>query len=162
MSMPMQFKLHILQFKLQSLRIKYNILQVYYEPKKKQLNKTGKILDAHKTRSQTQSPALIDREIMGHIEKERCDGNLRTSVNQSLRRKKPYNDPQKQTYSGDLLDRHPTSFTSANKPFKPRLLRKPSKSFLSKYRYYMAPTKKSPQRTTSVQGNRGEEKTVYR
>ncbi|XP_068089561.1 spermatogenesis-associated protein 7 homolog [Hyperolius riggenbachi] len=59
-------------------------------------------------------------------------------TSQKFPEKKPYNDPQKQTYSGDLLDKHSAHFTNV----KPRLLKKSASSFLSKYRYYKAPAKK--------------------
>ncbi|CAN2387428.1 protein localization to photoreceptor connecting cilium [Pristimantis euphronides] len=131
---------------------------IYYDHKETLMDKLEGLFDVQKPRSQTSSPVLIAREVMGHIEKERYDLNPRTSVNQSPRRKKPYTDPQKQTYSGDLLDKHSASFTSTGKPFKPRLLKKPSKSFLSKYRYYMAPTKRS----SSGQVNPQEKTKTYR
>ncbi|XP_044147800.1 spermatogenesis-associated protein 7 homolog [Bufo gargarizans] len=124
---------------------------VRYGHQKPPVNQTEKLLDVHKTRSQIYSPAVTVREVMGHIEKEPCDVNVRTSTNRSPPRKKPYKDPLKKTYSGDLLDKHPASFTSTNEPFKPRLLKKPSKSFVSNYKYYMAPRKKSLRRTSSGQ-----------
>ncbi|XP_056424304.1 spermatogenesis-associated protein 7 homolog isoform X2 [Hyla sarda] len=124
--------------------------KVYYGHKKPQVD-TEKLFDVYESRSQTSSPVLTAREVMGLIDKELRDASPRTSVYQSSHKKKPYNDPQKQTYSGDLLDKHPASFTSTKTPFKPRLLKKPSKSFLSKYRYYMAPTYKSSPRTSSRQ-----------
>ncbi|XP_040207384.1 spermatogenesis-associated protein 7 homolog [Rana temporaria] len=95
------------------------------------------------------SPVLSARDILQGNEKGTYHyNNVTTSRRQSLPKKKPYNDPQKQTYSGDLLDKHADSFTSVKKPFKPRLLKKSAGSFLSKYRYYKAPAKsdkKSPQ-----------------
>ncbi|XP_071996231.1 spermatogenesis-associated protein 7 homolog isoform X2 [Engystomops pustulosus] len=118
--------------------------KVYYGSQKSLMDP-----DKPQTRSQTYDPVLVAREVVRRIEKELNAENLRTSINQSLPSKKPYNDPQKQTYSGDLLDRHPTSFTkSNNKPFNPRLVKKPSKSFLSDYRYYTAPRKRSSERAT--------------
>ncbi|XP_069810872.1 spermatogenesis-associated protein 7 homolog isoform X2 [Dendropsophus ebraccatus] len=118
--------------------------QVYYGHGKFLVDRTENLSSV--TTSRSLSPILMDL-----IEKELRNLNLRTSVNQNQRRKKPYNDPQKQTYSGDLLDKHPASFTSTDTPFQPRLLKKPSKSFLSKYRYYTAPTKKSDPRSPSRQ-----------
>ncbi|XP_041106550.1 spermatogenesis-associated protein 7-like isoform X2 [Polyodon spathula] len=52
--------------------------------------------------------------------------------------------PHNKTYSGDVLDKHPKSFTRINQPFTPRTLKKASKSFLSKYRYYAPPKKVTP------------------
>ncbi|XP_075195253.1 spermatogenesis-associated protein 7 homolog [Anomaloglossus baeobatrachus] len=127
-----------------------------------QVDKTGKRFDTGKSRSQTNSPVLTAREDRENTGKEHCDVNPRTSINQSLQRKKPYNNPQKQTYSGDLLDKHPKSFTNTKKPFKPRLLKKPSQSFLSKYRYYMAPTKRISQKTSSAQVNPQDTTMLYR
>ncbi|XP_075720712.1 spermatogenesis-associated protein 7 homolog isoform X2 [Rhinoderma darwinii] len=135
--------------------------KVHYGHKKKQVEKT-ELSAEQKTRSETYSPVLIVREVIGHIKKEDSGVNPRTSDNQSLHRKKPYNNPQQQTYSGDLLDKHPASFTSTNKPFKPRLLKKPSKSFLSKYRYYMGPSKKISQKTASVKVNHQNRTKVHR
>ncbi|KAM3930837.1 spermatogenesis-associated protein 7 homolog [Leptodactylus fuscus] len=132
--------------------------KVYYGHRKPQGDKTEKRFEGQKTRPQTYDPVLIAREVMDRIGKELHDVNLRSSVNHNLHRKKPYNDPQKQTYSGDLLDKHPKNFTNTNKPFKPRLVKKPSKSFLSKYRYYMAPKKKS---TSSVQDSHQDEAKLY-
>ncbi|XP_073528055.1 spermatogenesis-associated protein 7 homolog isoform X2 [Phyllobates terribilis] len=137
--------------------------RVNYRHMKTQVDETGKHSNTRRARSQTNSPVLTAREVMGNMEKEHGDVNPRTSVNQSLqRKKKTYNNPQKQTYSGDLLDKHPTSFTNSKKPFKPRLLKKPSQSFLSKYRYYTAPTKKISQKTSSPQVNHQDKTKLYR
>ncbi|XP_072266570.1 spermatogenesis-associated protein 7 homolog [Pyxicephalus adspersus] len=67
--------------------------------------------------------------------------NVATSRSQIFLQKKTYKDPEKQTYGGDLLDKHAASFTNVEKAFKPRLLKKSASSFLSKYRYYKAPAK---------------------
>ncbi|XP_053315135.1 spermatogenesis-associated protein 7 homolog [Spea bombifrons] len=70
----------------------------------------------------------------------KCDHK---SFKNQASRKKSYSDPQKKTYSGDLLDKHSSSFTGVKQPFKPRLLKKSAQSFLSKYKYYEPPVKKS-------------------
>ncbi|XP_073409426.1 spermatogenesis-associated protein 7-like [Dendrobates tinctorius] len=143
-------------------KFKKELQQFDYGHRKIQVDETGKHSNTRKARSQTNSAVLTAREAMGNMEKEHGDVKPRTSVNQSLqRKKKPYNNPQKQTYSGDLLDKHPRSFTNPKKPFKPKLLKKPSQSFLSKYRYYTAPTKIS-QKTLSPQVNHQDEAKVYR
>ncbi|XP_075056859.1 spermatogenesis-associated protein 7-like isoform X1 [Mixophyes fleayi] len=116
--------------------------------------KTEKLSDIQKTTSRAHSPILIARDVMRSIEYgSRCYGDMkmapsrpqtgRISLSHGLPRKKTYKDPQRQTYSGDVLDKHAASFTSFKMPFKPRLLKKPAHSYLSKYRYYTAPTKKN-------------------
>ncbi|XP_038667571.1 spermatogenesis-associated protein 7 homolog isoform X4 [Scyliorhinus canicula] len=55
--------------------------------------------------------------------------------------KRPFQDPQKKTFSGDILDKHSNQFTEEIQPFTPRTLKNTAKSFLSKYRYYKAPKK---------------------
>ncbi|XP_077148335.1 spermatogenesis-associated protein 7 homolog isoform X2 [Ranitomeya variabilis] len=136
--------------------------RVDYGHEKTQVEEKGKHSSTRKARSQTTSPVLTAREVVGNKEEEHGDVKPRTSVNQSLqRKKKPYNNPQKQTYSGDLLDKHPRSFTKAKKPFKPRLLKNPSQSFLSKYRYYTAPGKKISQKA-SPQVNHEDKTKEYR
>ncbi|XP_069624599.1 spermatogenesis-associated protein 7 homolog [Ranitomeya imitator] len=136
---------------------------VDYGHEKTQVEEKGKHSSTRKARSPTTSPVLTAREVIGNKEEEHGDVKPRTSVNKSLqRKKKPYNNPQKQTYSGDLLDKHPRSFTKAKMPFKPRLLKKPSQSFLSKYRYYTAPAKKISQKTSSPQVNHEDKTKEYR
>ncbi|KAM5164314.1 spermatogenesis-associated protein 7 homolog [Mantella aurantiaca] len=97
------------------------------------------------------SPVLTARDILHRNEKGTSYYNkVATGGSPSLSKKKPYNDPQKQTYDGDLLDKHAASFTSVEKPFKPRLLKNSTSSFLSKYRCYQAPSKnthKKPPKT---------------
>ncbi|KAH1172669.1 spermatogenesis-associated protein 7 homolog isoform X2 [Mauremys mutica] len=56
-------------------------------------------------------------------------------------RKPTFQDPQKKTYSGDLLDKHSDWFTEKNQPFAPQILKTSRQSFLSKYRYYNPPHK---------------------
>ncbi|XP_072906949.1 spermatogenesis-associated protein 7 homolog isoform X3 [Hemitrygon akajei] len=53
-----------------------------------------------------------------------------------------FQDPQKKTFSGDILIKHSNCFTEENQCFTPRILKKTAKSFLSKYRYYTAPKKR--------------------
>ncbi|XP_066450553.1 spermatogenesis-associated protein 7 homolog isoform X2 [Eleutherodactylus coqui] len=122
---------------------------VYYRHRKTLVDKIEELLDAQKTQRQRRSPMLIARDAKGHIGKEHYGENFRASISPGPHRKKLYNDPQKQTYSGDLLDKHCAAFTSTNKTFKPRILKKPARSFLSQYRYYTAPTK----RMSPVPGN---------
>ncbi|XP_007903221.2 spermatogenesis-associated protein 7 isoform X2 [Callorhinchus milii] len=62
------------------------------------------------------------------------------SVDQRLMNK-PFQDPQKKTFNGDILDKHAECFTEESQPFTPRILKKTAKSFLSKYRFYTAPKK---------------------
>ncbi|XP_069464668.1 spermatogenesis-associated protein 7-like [Ambystoma mexicanum] len=61
----------------------------------------------------------------------------------SLRTKKPFQDPQTKTYSGDLIDKHSNWFSAVKKPFSPRTLKKSAKPWLSKYKYYSSPKKGS-------------------
>uniref|UniRef100_A0A4W3IMP0 Spermatogenesis-associated protein 7 homolog n=1 Tax=Callorhinchus milii TaxID=7868 RepID=A0A4W3IMP0_CALMI len=62
------------------------------------------------------------------------------SVDQRLMNK-PFQDPQKKTFNGDILDKHAECFTEESQPFTPRILKKTAKSFLSKSRFYTAPKK---------------------
>ncbi|XP_078261031.1 spermatogenesis-associated protein 7 homolog [Rhinoraja longicauda] len=55
---------------------------------------------------------------------------------------RPFQDPQKKTFCGDILVKHSNWFTEENQCFTPRILKKASKSFLSKYLYYKAPKKR--------------------
>lgn len=55
-----------------------------------------------------------------------------------------FQDPVQKTYSGDVLQKHSQRFTD-DKPFTPKTLKSDKSSYLSKYRYYRAPQKKSAQ-----------------
>ncbi|XP_078086678.1 spermatogenesis-associated protein 7 homolog [Mustelus asterias] len=68
--------------------------------------------------------------------------------------KKPFQDPQKKTFSGDILDKHSDWFTEEIQPFTPRTLKKRAKSFLSKYRYYNAPKKMQDYPSVTTMCNR--------
>ncbi|XP_068195052.1 spermatogenesis-associated protein 7 homolog [Antennarius striatus] len=57
---------------------------------------------------------------------------------------KTFEDPCQKTYKGDLLKKHSQKFTQ-EKPFTPKTLKSDKSSFLSTYRYYRAPRKKSSQ-----------------
>ncbi|MEE6473933.1 hypothetical protein FKM82_010217 [Ascaphus truei] len=129
-------------------------LQLYCTEREFPITNTGQYSHIQKTITQPQSPTLIARDTMRRIEEESYHkGDLVTALIQPHRNlnqlthrvtmKKKYQDPQKKTYNGDLLDKHAGRFTSTEQPFKPRLLKKATKSFLSKYKYYMAPTKKN-------------------
>uniref|UniRef100_UPI00398E8AEB spermatogenesis-associated protein 7 homolog n=1 Tax=Pristiophorus japonicus TaxID=55135 RepID=UPI00398E8AEB len=68
---------------------------------------------------------------------------------------RPFQDPQKKTFSGDILDKHSNWFTEERQPFTPKTLKETAKSFLSKYRYYTAPKKMQvyPSVTTMCNGS---------
>ncbi|XP_067900229.1 spermatogenesis-associated protein 7 homolog isoform X2 [Heterodontus francisci] len=68
--------------------------------------------------------------------------------------KRPFQDPQKKTFSGDILDKHSNWFTKERQPFTPRTLKKTAKSFLSKYRYYTAPKKMQARPSVTTMCNR--------
>ncbi|XP_063775164.1 spermatogenesis-associated protein 7-like isoform X9 [Pseudophryne corroboree] len=121
--------------------------------------------DVQNTASRAHSPVLIARDVMASIEQGRhCDDDGgpgpfqpksgRISLHHGLPRKKTYKDPQKQTYSGDLLEKHAASFTRFTKPGQPRLLRKPAQSVLSQYRYYTAPAKRKTTNPLSPPGDK--------
>lgn len=50
--------------------------------------------------------------------------------------------PEQKTYGDDLLKKHSHHFTQ-DKPFTPKTLKSDKSSYLSKYRYYRAPLKKT-------------------
>ncbi|XP_055495719.1 spermatogenesis-associated protein 7-like isoform X2 [Leucoraja erinacea] len=81
---------------------------------------------------------LIDYRMSSH-------GRSIIPCNQSVRfidknlTNRSFEDPQKKTFCGDILVKHSNWFTEENQCFTPRILKKASKSFLSKYRYYKAP-----------------------
>ncbi|XP_034531726.1 spermatogenesis-associated protein 7 homolog [Notolabrus celidotus] len=60
---------------------------------------------------------------------------------------KAFRDPVQKTYSGDLLMKHSQVFTQ-DKPFTPKTLRSDKSSYLSKYRYYQAPRRKTTEDCT--------------
>lgn len=61
---------------------------------------------------------------------------------------KTFQDPVQKTYGGDLLQKHSQHFTG-DKPFTPKTLKSDKSSYLSKYRYYRAPQRKSTQDCSS-------------
>ncbi|XP_072121232.1 spermatogenesis-associated protein 7 homolog isoform X3 [Mobula birostris] len=69
-----------------------------------------------------------------------CDGSVQLNNRHLMNRS--FQDPQKKTFSGDILIKHSNCFTEENQCFTPRILKKTAKSFLSKYRYYTAPKKR--------------------
>ncbi|XP_063299904.1 spermatogenesis-associated protein 7 homolog [Pelobates fuscus] len=116
--------------------------------------KDGQSFQGWKTIKRSQSPAQIARETMFNIQRGDYHRGFSVLPSSGLRanyrptsnigeKKKTYHDPEKKTYSGDLLDKHAERFTSAKQPFKPRLLKKSSQSFLSNYKYYKPPGKKN-------------------
>ncbi|XP_043930032.1 spermatogenesis-associated protein 7 isoform X2 [Protopterus annectens] len=62
-----------------------------------------------------------------------------------------YRDPLQTTYSGDLIDKHPSMFKDTNQPFTPRTLKKDSKSILKQCRYYNPPRRKEQPRAMKKQ-----------
>ncbi|XP_068615650.1 spermatogenesis-associated protein 7 homolog [Brachionichthys hirsutus] len=75
-------------------------------------------------------------------QRKQSAGSLAISRSQTCY--KAFEDPFQKTYNGDLLKKHSHNFTQ-EKPFTPQTLKSDKSSFLSKYRYYRAPRKKSPQ-----------------
>uniref|UniRef100_A0A8C5MGB6 Spermatogenesis-associated protein 7-like n=1 Tax=Leptobrachium leishanense TaxID=445787 RepID=A0A8C5MGB6_9ANUR len=130
--------------------------------------------DGEKTTTLAQSPIGMTRDTMLEIQQGNFDRgyplaqsspNLRPTSNEG-KTKNAYHDPQKKTYSGgDLLDKHAKRFTNSKQPFKPRLLKKSSQSFLSKYKYYKAPAKKpsaNQHKQKSIQDGLDNLKELYR
>ncbi|XP_015272955.1 PREDICTED: spermatogenesis-associated protein 7 homolog [Gekko japonicus] len=64
---------------------------------------------------------------------------LSPSLSHSRKTSRPLH---KKTLHGDPLDVHRQWFTETKKPFTPKVLKTPNKSFLSKYRYYNSPHRK--------------------
>ncbi|XP_035530651.1 spermatogenesis-associated protein 7 [Morone saxatilis] len=60
---------------------------------------------------------------------------------------KTFQDPVQKTYSGDLIQKHSQHFTQ-DKPFTPKTLKSDKSSYLSNYRYYRAPRRKTTQDCT--------------
>ncbi|XP_074548345.1 spermatogenesis-associated protein 7 homolog [Halichoeres trimaculatus] len=60
---------------------------------------------------------------------------------------KAFKDPVQKTYSGDLLTKHSQHFTQ-DKPFTPKTLKTDKSSYLSNYRYYRAPRRKTTEDCT--------------
>ncbi|XP_031758879.1 spermatogenesis-associated protein 7 homolog isoform X2 [Xenopus tropicalis] len=115
-------------------------------------SKPGEEIHEQRRATQARSPVLIGRDTMRTMEGEGyIQGDAVTAAIQPWRsqtrhrnetpKQKAYKDPEKKAYSGDILDKHATRFTSTKQWFKPRLLKKTAQSFLSNSKHYTSPRK---------------------
>ncbi|KAI5102512.1 spermatogenesis-associated protein 7 [Silurus meridionalis] len=77
---------------------------------------------------------------------------LSCATSSSQEKFKSFQDPSQKTYSGDLLLKHAHCFTQ-EKPYKPRTLKKDTKSTLSTYRYYTPANRKQAKEKTPTKSN---------